>query len=111
MLKPVRLLPTIIIACMSLPAAAAAVASEYLKCDIQYKIRQLPNPERHVDTGPFTKQFTACVRNLADCKARARTLARNREDAYRSPGAPNQPDLNSIRISRTHTGGHCSELD
>lgn len=96
---------------LSLLTTGAAYASEYQKCDIQYKVRLLRNAERHVDTGPYTKQFTACVRNLADCKARAPALARNRENAYRNPDVPNQPDLSSIRISRTHTSGHCSKLD
>ena len=110
MLKSTLLLP-FVGAGLSLLVAASAWAKEFQNCEIQYKIRLHPNPEQHVDTGPYSKQFSACVRSLSDCKARARALAQEREGAYRSRGDDNRPDLSSIRISRTHISGHCSELD
>lgn len=100
------------IACFLLPTAAAAEEDgAYRECAIEYHIRHLAQPGKNTDTGPFMKQFTACVRDLNDCNRRGMSLVRARETVYVPVGEGEKPDLNSIRISDHSLEGHCSTLD
>lgn len=96
---------------VALSPGAAAEAGAYSECMIEYHIRHKAQPGKHTDTGPFTKQFTACVRDLNDCNRRGMALVRAKETVYVPEGEGEVPDLSSIRISNHSIEGHCSELD
>ena len=96
---------------VALSPSAAAEDGGYSECMIEYHIRHKSQPGKNTDTGPFMKQFTACVRDLNDCNRRGMALVRARESAFVPVGEGEVPDLNSIRISDHKIEGHCSELD
>ena len=94
-----------------LMSTGAAAEESFHECNIEYEIRHLEQPGKNTDTGPFTKQFIACVRDLSDCTRRDMALARARESLYVPAGEGEEPDLNSIRIVSHSLEGRCSKLD
>jgi len=96
---------------VTLSTSTAAEEGAYSECMIEYHIRHKAQPGKHTDTGPFMKQFTACVRDLNDCNRRGMALVRAKETVFVPEGEGEVPDLNSIRISNHRIEGHCSELD
>ncbi len=93
------------------PAALAEHHADYHECRIEYEIRHKAIPGKNTDTGPFSKQFTACVRNLGDCTRRGEALARARETLYVPEGEGEEPDLRSLNVMGHSLDGRCSELD
>jgi hypothetical protein len=92
------------------PQIAAASEGKFSLCRIEYDLHYQADPEHRVDTHKISKQFTACTRDLADCKHRGKSLAHAHENVYRSNPNSGVPDLSTIHVSHVRIEGHCNEL-